>query len=261
MMSTNGLVSSCWPNVCWPVSIRNTCTFPSLGNIETFIQPYSVVCVCGDNPAAGHKLRWREILRRVKSRLQRWSDGDLAGLWSEALEDGRSLARRSGKATSSSTSHNIRRARLAAQEGQYSKAIKALTSNSLASPSPEILQEMLVKHPQAPPPSVPPDPAPPSATLSEAVILKGVKSFPNASAPGPSALRPSHLREAVRCPSPDRANLVLSAFTNFTNLLAAGRTPPPVLPHLCGASLLACTKAKGGHRPIAVGEVLRRLTS
>ena len=120
---------------------------------------------------------------------------------------------------------------------------------------------MLVKHPQAPPPSVPPDPALPSATLSEAVILKGVKSFPNASAPGPSALRPSHLREAVRCPSPDRANLVLSALTNFTNLLAAGRTPPPVLPHLCGASLLSCPKAKGGHRPIAVGEVLNRLTS
>ena len=154
------------------------------------------------SPAAGHKLRWREILRRVKSRLQRWSDGDLAGLWSEALEDGRSLARRSGKATSSSTSHNIRRARLAAQEGQYSKAINALTSNGLASPSPEILQEMLVKHPQAPPPSVPPDPAPPSATLSEAVILKGVKSFPNASAPGPLLYVPAIYEKLSGVPPP-----------------------------------------------------------
>ena len=247
----------------WPLILGNclSSVVSSPDDVNQWSRLFMLAKCVLASPAAGHKLRWREILRRVKSRLQRWSDGDLAGLWSEALEDGRSLARRSGKATSSSTPHNIRSARLAVQEGQYSKAIKALTSNGLALPSPEILQEMLVKHPQAPPPSVPPDPAPPSATLSEAVILKGVKSFPNASAPGPSALRPSHLREAVRCPSPDRANLVLSALTNFTNLLAAGRTPPPVLPHLCGASLLACPKAKGGHRPIAVGEVLRRLTS
>ena len=40
-----------------------------------------------------------------------------------------------------------------------------------------------------------------------------------------------------------------------------GRTPPSVIPHLCGASLLACHKKNGGLHPIAVGEVLRRLTS
>ena len=34
-----------------------------------------------------------------------------------------------------------------------------------------------------------------------------------------------------------------------------------VLPHLCGASLFGCKKKGGGHRPIAVGEVLHRLTS
>ena len=31
--------------------------------------------------------------------------------------------------------------------------------------------------------------------------------------------------------------------------------------HLCGATLLASKKKRGGHRPIAVGEVLHRLTS
>ena len=45
------------------------------------------------------------------------------------------------------------------------------------------------------------------------------------------------------------------------NLLCAGQVPPEVIPHLCGASLLACKKRGGGLRPIAVGEVLRRLTS
>ena len=32
-------------------------------------------------------------------------------------------------------------------------------------------------------------------------------------------------------------------------------------PHLCGATLLASHKKSGGFRPIAIGEVLRRLTS
>ena len=97
--------------------------------------------------------------------------------------------------------------------------------------------------------------------MSELAVKKGVRSFPNGSAPGPSGLRPSHLREAVGCPSPDRANRFLSSLTSFLNLLAGGRAPPTITPHLCGASLLACRKKNGGHRPIAVGEVLRRLVS
>ena len=36
----------------------------------------------------------------------------------------------------------------ATQEGLYNKAIKALTSEGLAQPGPEILEEMLNKHPQ-----------------------------------------------------------------------------------------------------------------
>ena len=44
-------------------------------------------------------------------------------------------------------------------------------------------------------------------------------------------------------------------------MMAAGRTPPSIIPHLCGASLLALKKKTGGHQPIAVGEVLRRLVS
>ena len=191
------------------------------------------------SPAAGHRLRWREILQRVKSRLQRWVDGDLAALWSEAMDDGKSLSSRKECSASASSNNNIRRAKLAVQNGQYSKAIKALTSVGLATPSPEVLKEMLNKHPQAPPPALPTGSVPPPAILRDSAILRGVKSFPNGSAPGPSGLRPSHLREAVGCPSPDRANLALTSLTSFINLLAAGQAPPLILPHLCGATLFA----------------------
>ncbi len=71
--------------------------------------------------------------------------------------------------------------------------------------------------------------------------------------------RPSHLQEAIRCPSPDCAAQALTTLTSL--VLAAGRVPPSVLPHLCGATLLGSPKKSGGHRPIAVGEVLRQLTS
>ncbi len=172
-----------------------------------------------------------------------------------------SLAKRGKKSTSSSSSLNITRARKATQEGLYSKAIKALTSEGLAQPGPEILEEMLNKHPQAPPPTLPPGPPPSPTLLPESIILRSVKSFPNASAAGPSGLRPSHLREAILCPSPDRAGQILSSLSRFVNLLASGRAPTSVLPHLCGATLLACRKKSGGHRPIAIREVLRRLTS
>ena len=64
-----------------------------------------------------------------------------------------------------------------------------------------------------------------------------------------------------QCPSPDHAKRLLSSLTRFVNLLAAGQAPSSVIPHLCGATLLASRKKTGGHRPIAVGEVLRRLVS
>ena len=45
------------------------------------------------------------------------------------------------------------------------------------------------------------------------------------------------------------------------NLLCSGDVPAIIVPHLCGASLTALKKKSGGLRPIAVGEVLCRLTS
>ena len=46
------------------------------------------------------------------------------------------------------------------------------------------------------------------------------------------------------------------------NLLSAGQASPELIPHLCGASLLASKKKGGSHWPLrVVGEVLRYLVS
>ena len=183
-------------------------------------------------------------------------------LWSEAVSQGQNLLKKSKVAGSSpQRKTNLRRAKQAVQDGQFSKAIAALTSSGLAEPSADIVEELLAKHPQAPPPRLPSDPVPPATSVSELEVLRSSKSFPAGSAPGPSGLRPSHLKEAITCPSPDLAGQLLSRLTRLVNFLAAGQAPSSITPHLCGATLLASRKKNGGHRPIAVGEVLRRLVS
>ena len=54
---------------------------------------------------------------------------------------------------------------------------------------------------------------------------------------------------------------MLKALHKLVNLLCSGSAPSCIMTHLCGASLLASIKKDGGLRPIAVREVLRRLTA
>ena len=70
-------------------------------------------------------------------------------------------------------------------------------------------------------------------------------------------MRVQHLREACTAGSRDA---FLSQLAAVVQLLAQGRAPSFVAPVLAGAGLVALPKPSGGVRPIAVGEILRRLT-
>ena len=124
------------------------------------------------NPRAAHRLPWRDILRQVKARLRRWASGDWAELWAEAVSEGHPKPKRAGSSTKPQHYHNIRQARSAVHDGQYTKAIQALTSEGLASPSNEVLNEMISKHPQVPPATLPTGPAPTPPTISESAVKK-----------------------------------------------------------------------------------------
>ena len=115
------------------------------------------------------------------------------------------------------------------------------------------------KHPRGPSPS-PRQPAPetPPLRVSPDLVLKAVNSFHPGTAPGPSGLRAEHVKEAVRSFKEERA---LTAVNKFVNNMFEGALPPDVAPYYSGASLHAANKKCGGFRPVAVGEVLRRLTS
>ena len=99
--------------------------------------------------------------------------------------------------------------------------------------------------------------APPSATFSSSIVLAAIDSFPKGSSPGPSGL---HLHKAAHCPS-TRSQEFIEALTSVCLFAAKGNTPQDVIPYFCGATLIASLKKNGGVRPIAVGEVLRRLVS
>ena len=219
------------------------------------------------NPPRGGRSHWRDTLKLVRARIQRWKEGDLLGLWAEALSGSKGLRARSARAKAKSPSieslrrSNATRARRAVGEGQYKKALQSLTSMGLAHPSTDVYNEMLAKHPQSDPPPLPDIATSPPVYVSPEEVVSALRSFPTGSAPGPSGLRANHLKEAAFCSSPHRAHLTIQSLTGLVNLLCAGRVPRAIIPHLCGASLLPCKKKDGGLRPIAVGEVLRRLTS
>ena len=52
-----------------------------------------------------------------------------------------------------------------------------------------------------------------------------------------------------------------TGLTKLVNVLAAGELPEEDAPDFCGARLYAGNKKSGGVRPIAVGNILRRLVS
>ena len=87
-----------------------------------------------------------------------------------------------------------------------------------------------------------------------------IMSFKSGTAPVPSGLRAEHLKEA-KGRGEGRGAAALGSLTRLVNCIAAGNVSQVVAPFLFGANLFAVIKKSGGYRPVAVGDILRRLTS
>ena len=85
---------------------------------------------------------------------------------------------------------------------------------------------------------------------------KTIRSFPAGSAAGPSALRLQHLKDAL---IPGLREEILRKTAKLMEVLAAGKAPQLAKPRIAGASLNALLKPNGALRPVAVGEVWRRM--
>ena len=87
--------------------------------------------------------------------------------------------------------------------------------------------------------------------LSKELCEKTLKRVPTISAPGPSGLRGAHLRTLIS------QSFDLSILAKVLSKIANGKGPD----WLRDARLIAIPKANGGARPIAIGEILRRLSA
>jgi len=98
----------------------------------------------------------------------------------------------------------------------------------------------------------------PPLSVSNLEVLTAVRSFNPGSSGGVDGLRPQHIRDMLDVSS---AESLLSALTDFVNLILSGGLPLAVRPAFFGGRLHALAKKDGGLRPIAVGMSLRRLVA
>ena len=99
---------------------------------------------------------------------------------------------------------------------------------------------------------------PPPPSISSEDVLGHLRAFPRGTAPGPSGLHAQHLLDALVSGEEDALGQRLAPRVNW---LAAGGAPAETAPHLAGARFVALLEPNGRPRPIAVGEVFRRLTA
>ena len=203
----------------------------------------------------------------VKDRLARWKRGEFNSLWDEAVRNSHRNGKSKKKATKnqdvSQEEKNAVRATRLAQQGEYTRAAQALISGGLAETNSSTVRNMQNKHPlpQQPRTFQPADLDLQQISFSQSDVVKAIKSFKKGTAPGPDGLRAEHLKVLRKNNVPNREDKVIGSITDLVNCMAAGKVPDVVAPFLCGATLHAGLKKDGGIRPIAVGNILRRLTS
>ena len=202
-------------------------------------------------PRGGHK-HAKAAAAYTLDRLQRWDAGERLSLW----ESRRQLRVRHAGPRAAADRQDF--AISLAREGFDGKACAALLAEGLAPDTPDNVAALRSLHPVQP--AVPITPAqalPLGPDITPALVGRALRSFPASSAPGPSGLRVQHLRDACL---PGSTDSFLDQLTTLVSFLSNGQACPAAAPFLAGANLVAAPKPKGGLRPIAIGEVLRRLT-
>jgi hypothetical protein len=144
-------------------------------------------------------------------------------------------------------------------QGCLGKAAKFLLNSEPAPCNGDTLRKLQEKHPQGPALTPPP---PVSATSLRAAntseVRDALKTFPKDTACGISGMRSTHLLDCCRAPGGDR---LLTSLTDFVNLCLQGSLNQYAQQYFCGARLIALRKDDGDVRPIAIGEILRRLVA
>ncbi|KAJ9435616.1 hypothetical protein DIPPA_02178, partial [Diplonema papillatum] len=250
------------------------------GSVTGWLRLHSFATLVLFKPRRGGR---KKVAAALRSRCHLWAHGRFGELWTEAQEvaagrrqagvppvrflvmdeDDNQIGRFVGLATdvedadqldAKTVQQVIRRTKAR----WFGKAVAALSAAKVAPVNEETLGVMREKHPQAPEPPLPPIPPQANAEIdvSWGIVIKTLRALPRGTAPGPSGLSAQHLLDLVSPGSPIRAPLVA-----VIARIATGSLPDEARPHGFGARLVALEKKDGGLRPIACGEVLRRMAA
>ena len=148
--------------------------------------------------------------------------------------------------------------------GDVTTAVRIIASDdSVITPTSEVVTALRLMHPMSPldlsqPPT---EPVSQTSSVSEEEVMVALKSFPPNSAVGVDGLRPGHLKDLVAPQTAEAGRRLLNALANLCSKLLRGQIPKHARDFLFAANLTALRKKDGGIRPIAVGNVFRRLAS
>ena len=214
--------------------------------VHLLMLPKCVLC----SPRRGGRKHQRTAAAFTIERLKRWNDGERASLWASRPQPQRPHGRDMTAEQKRDFATGL------AREGFDKKACTALLSHGLCDHSQATVAALRALHPTSAAPVVPAlESLPLAPGFDVDAVTQALRRFPSDTAPGPSGLRVQHVLDAV-----GHGVGLLDQLTAVVNLLAQGRACPSIAPLLAGAGLVALPKPSGGIRPIAVGELLRRLT-
>ena len=148
--------------------------------------------------------------------------------------------------------------------GDVLAAIGVIASNDTVNDvTPEVLRAFHLKHPDAHADAdFPPLPADINGfSASENDVVKVLRHFAVDSSGGIDGLRPAHLRDPTTNSIVEAGQHLIRSHTALVNLLLNTDLSDHAMKLLFSANLTALRKKDGGIRPIAVGNLLRRLAS
>ena len=142
------------------------------------------------------------------------------------------------------------------EEGQIGKATDRVKPVPMAPPTEATFRELERLCPEADPrfPRVRHEVGAAPLQISREMFDEYVQVLPRGRASGPSGLKHSHLQCVVDTLGGD-------VLFDLLNSILRGGVPPDLRPYFAGARLFALSKGGGKVRPIACGEVLRRMAA
>ena len=201
----------------------------------------------------------------MERRFEDWNSGRHSELWQDAVAAAATLSRAQKKQYNREAARDGLATRLT-QQGRPGKAAQVLMSEGLAPDTAATVHALRGLHPASAPlgpqPPPPADAQKPSELLKEKEITlqKVLRKFDPHTACGPSGLRVQHVLDALGKAEQGGGEFEKSLW-DLVLRLADGLVPGEAAEFIAGANLIALLKPGGGVRPIAVGEVLRRIVS